>query len=182
MNYSHAREEVIVVRRLAVILSATALFVALATSSASARGAKWEFLPAEPLTLPASSCGFPVALDFPRNEEFAKATPNPDGSTDILLTGAFHVSATNTDSGKAVVVNASGPGHFHLNPDGSQSFLLLGNTVNAFDSAAQAESFGAPSALFLWAGQSRGTVDADGNLTNETFRGHMRLDICAALS
>jgi hypothetical protein len=182
MNYSRAREEVVVVRRLAVILSTTALFVVLTTSSASARGPKWEFLPAGSVTLPAASCGFPVALDFPRNEEFAKATPNPDGSVDILFTGAFHVSATNTDSGKAVVVNASGPGHIHLNVDGSQSFLLLGHTLILFFSAAQAESFGAPSALFLWAGQVRGTFDAAGDLTAETFGGHMLLDLCAALS
>ena len=169
-------------RRLAVILTTSALFMVLATSSASARGPKWDPLPAGPLTLPAASCGFPVALDFPRNEEFAKTTPNPDGSVDILFTGSFHVSATNTDSGKAVVVNASGPGHIHLYPDGSQSFLLLGRTLILFFSAADAESFGAPSALFLWAGQVRGTFDADGNLTSETFGGHMLLDICAALS
>ena len=170
------------VRRLAVILSISALFVVLTTSGASARGPKWEFLPAGPLTLPAASCGFPVALDFPRNEEFAKATSNPDGSTDILFTGSFHVSATNTDTSKTVVVNASGPGHIHLYSDGSQSFLLLGHTLILFFSAAQAESFGAPSALFLWAGQVRGTFDADGNLTSETFGGHLLLDICAALS
>jgi hypothetical protein len=173
---------VVIVRRLAVILSISAFFVVLTTSSASARGPKWVFLPAGPSTLPAASCGFPVALDFPRNEEFAKATPRPDGSTDILFTGSFHVSATNTDTGKAVAVNASGPGHIHVNPDGSASFLFLGHTLIFFFSASDAASFGAPSALFLWAGQVHSALDADGNLTTETFRGHMLLDICAALS
>ena len=71
-------------RRLAVILSISAFVVVLTTSSASARGPKWEFLPAGPATLPAASCGFPVALDFPRNEEFAKAFPtDPPARTTV---------------------------------------------------------------------------------------------------
>jgi hypothetical protein len=169
------------VPRLVVTLLTSALFVVLTTSGASARGPKWEFLPPEPFTLPAASCGFPVALDFPRNKEFGKETDNPDGSVDLLFTGSFNASATNTDTGKTVVVNASGPGHIHLYPDGSQSFLFLGHTLDFFFSAADAESIGAPSALFLWAGQVRATFDADGNETSETYGGHMLLDICTAL-
>jgi hypothetical protein len=168
------------VRRLVWIFSIFALFGVFSSPSASARGPKWEFLPSDPLVV-TTSCSFPVALDFPRNMEFGKATENPDGSVDVRITGSLHVSATNIESGETVTVNASGPGFLHISPDGSLTILSHGLAF-AWFLADEVEAFGLPSAMFVWSGQLQATVDADGNDTDVTLHGHMHLDVCATLS
>jgi hypothetical protein len=114
------------------------------------------------------------------NKEFGKATENPDGSVDFKITGSLILETTNTDTGESVVTNASGPGTFHFLPDGSLTVASQGHTFEFF-LADEAEALGLPSAIFLWAGPTVLTVGADGIATNATFRGHMLLDVCAAL-
>ena len=167
-------------RRLVAILSISVLLGVAAPPSASARGPKWVFLPADPLTLPAS-CSFPVVVDFVTNKEFGKATENPDGSIDVRITGSLIAEATNTDTGESVVMNASGPGTLHFLPDGSLTVAAQGHTFEFF-LADEVEALGLPSAIFLWAGPTHLTVGADGIATSATFRGHMLLDVCSALS
>jgi hypothetical protein len=115
------------------------------------------------------------------NKEFGKSTENADGSVDFKITGSLVQEVTNTDTGESVVLNTSGPGTLHFLPDGSLTAATQGHTFEFFDSA-DVEALGLPSAIFVWAGLTHLTADADGIVTSATFRGHMLIDVCAALS
>ena len=69
-----------------------------------------EFVPSPPdTTFPAGAlCGFPVAVETLRNNEYL--TTFSDGRQRI--TGALKLRLTNVDTGESLVVNASGPGWY----------------------------------------------------------------------
>jgi hypothetical protein len=145
---------------------------------ALARGPQWEFLPADPVTLPADFCGFEIGLIFPVDRGYAKILKAADGS--MLITGSLFVSATNLSTGKTATSNISGPAKVTTFPDGSFTVYKKG-LAGVVLSPADAQRFGVPP-VGVTAGAQTESFDADGNLTSFSLQGHVVLDTCAALS
>jgi hypothetical protein len=172
-------------RRLATIVALGTLLgmfggVATGSPALAGRGPKWQFLPAQPFTLPASFCGFKVRVAFPVNKEYTKLLKTSDGTMITLATGAFKASYTNLSTGKTITVNESGPAKITVHPDGSAVLAFKGHT--GFDlTRAASQRFGVPR-VFVTAGAVTLSIDAAGNTTSATMHGHVLVDICAALS
>jgi hypothetical protein len=144
------------------------------------RGPKWEIVPAEPFTLPADFCGFPIGISWPMLNEYSKILKAADGSMIVLTTGVDKVAATNLNTGKSITSNISGPSKITTFPDGSATFEGTG-LQGLVLSPADAQRFGMPT-VGVTAGALTETVDADGNATSFSLDGHVVLDTCAALS
>jgi hypothetical protein len=144
------------------------------------RGPKWEFLPADPFTLPADFCGFEIGLSFPVDREYSKILKASDGTMIILTTGSLIVVATNLSNGKTLTSNISGPAKVTTFPDGSVMTSEQG-FAGIVLSPADAQRFGVP-AVGVTSGLQTQTIDADGNVTSFSLAGRVVLDTCAALS
>jgi len=116
----------------------------------------------------------------PVNKEYAKILKASDGSMTGLFTGSAKWSFTNLRTGKAITENVSGPGKITANSHGSAPFADKGHTP-FFLVPADAARFGLPT-VSVTAGALTGSVAADGSLTSLTLRGHVLVDVCAALS
>jgi hypothetical protein len=172
-------------RRLGVIVALGAMlgmFGGLLTTSPAlaGRGHKWEFLPAQPFTLPASFCGFKVRVTPIADKEYAKLLKASDGSMTTLVTGTLKVSFTNLSTGKAITENVSGPGKVINHPDGSVTVRSKGHT-GVFLAPADAKRFGLPT-VSVTAGARTESVAASGAITSLSLHGHVLVDVCAALS
>jgi hypothetical protein len=171
-------------RRAGVIVALGALAgmlgAALTASPALARGPQWQVLPLAPFTLPASFCGFEVAVSAPADDKFSKLLKTPDGSVIFLQTGFATTSDTNLATGKTVTENISGPGTLTIFPDGSLTEATQGVTVT-FLAPADAARFGLP-AVSVTAGALTISVDPNGNITSLSLHGRVLVDVCAALS
>ncbi len=175
----------IVMRRLGVIVALGALLGMLgglltASPALAGRGPKWQFGPAKPITLPASFCGFKVRLTPVVNKEFTKVLKTADGSMTFLFTGSFKATATNLSTGKTILQNASGPGKIITHPDGSVTVREQGHSPLIL-APADAKRFGLPTVSILAGGLTL-SVDSAGNLTSLSLRGHVLMNVCAALS
>ena len=144
------------------------------------RGPKWEFLPPATSTVPSSFCGFDVEVTPVAAKQFAKVLKTTDGSETVLITGTLKLSFTNTSSGKAITENASSSSTFTANADGSITVTNRGRAP-LFLSPDDAQRFGLPTVSVV-AGSLTLSTDADGNLTSLSLNGHVRVDVCAALS
>jgi hypothetical protein len=173
-------------RRLRVIVALGALLgmlggVLTASPALAGRGPKWEFLgPARPFTLPASICGFKIRVSFPVNKEYGKILKTTNGSATMLITGRLTLSNTNLSTGKTIITNLSGPGKLTTFPDGSVTERAKGHTGYLL-SPADAKRIGVPR-LGVTAGAQTITFAPDGSVTSFSLRGHVLVDICAALS
>lgn len=156
--------------------------LALPPASASANSDPHRaFLDNQPFDLPTGFCAFPVHVTFPTDREYAKVSVLPDGSTVLKVTGSLFMTATNTDTGKAITFNASGPGTLTVAADGS-SLALDGRGVSMLF-ALNLTSFGAPSNVIVAAGPNVATFDfATSTYTYMQDLPHVLLDVCAALS
>ena len=86
-------------------------------------------------------CGFPIHVGIVSdNEYFTHQTTLADGTLIQQVNGRLVVSLTNTDSGKTIVKNESGPGTFTSYPDGSFLFDGLGHSFNFFGPIGQANT------------------------------------------
>jgi hypothetical protein len=181
-----AREEVVVMRRLGMIVALCTMLgmlggaVTAVPALAGGRGDGWHFapLPAH-FPVPAVWCGFGFRATVLTNKSFVKALKSPDGST-TLLTGSVKLAFTNPANGKRVTANVSGPTKFMANPDGSATVLGKGHQLLSLTPAEQAR-FGLPGFL-VFAGALTGTLAPDGSLTSLSPHGHLLVDVCAALS
>ena len=153
---------------------------AATASPALARGPGWQFLPAEPFTLPAEFCGFEVQVTPIVNDRFEKLLKTSDGSMIFLHTGFLSVSYTNLQTGKTITENVSGPLKITVFPDGSVTLADEGRT-SVFLDPADAQWFGLPT-VSVTAGALTGSVAPDGSLTSLTLHGHVLVNVCAALS
>jgi hypothetical protein len=176
---------VIAIRRVGVIVALGALlgmFGGVVTASpALARGPKWQFLPAEqPFTLPAPFCGFKVRVTPQADKRFEKLLKASDGSMIFLRTGFLSVSYTNLRTGKTITENVSGPAKFTVFADGSARLAVKGRT-GVFLAPADAKRFGLPT-VSVTAGAVTGSAAPDGSITSLSLRGHVLVDVCAALS
>ena len=172
-------------RRWGVIVALGALLgmfggVVTASPALAGRGHKWQFLPAAPFTLPATFCGFKVRVAFPANKGYIKILKASDGSVVTLETGSVKISFTNRNTGKTITEVLSGPGKLTTHPDGSVTIAGKGHEPTVL-SPADAKRFGLP-ALGVIAGHTTISVDSSGNITSLSHKGHVLVDVCAALS
>jgi hypothetical protein len=172
-------------RRLGVIVALGALLgmfagVLTASPALAGRGHKWQLLPARPFNVPASFCGFKIHVTFPVDMEFAKLLKAADGSMITLVTGSLRFTFTNVSTGKAVTENVSGPGKIITNADGSATVTAKGHN-GEFLTAAQAQRFGLPP-VSVTAGALTTTLAATGRETSVTLKGHVLVNVCAALA
>jgi hypothetical protein len=135
----------------------------------------------QPFDLPTGFCAFPVHVTFSMDKEYATVSALPDGSTVLKVTGALFITATNTETDKAITVNASGPGTFTVAPDGSSYTAEVRGM--GFTYGLNLASFGAPSNVILAAGPNVATFDtATSMFTYMKNPPHVLLDVCAAIS
>ncbi len=172
-------------RRLGVIVALGALLglsagVVTATPALAGRGHGWELVQAKPFTVPKFFCGFKIRVTFPVNKEYTKLFKASDGSMITLVSGSLRFTFTNLSTGKAVTENVSGPGKIITHTDGSATFASKGRNAEFF-TPAQAKRFGLPM-VSVTAGALTGTVTADGRETSVTLKGHILVDVCAALT
>jgi hypothetical protein len=154
--------------------------VLTASPAFAGRGPKWQVEPAVPFTVPAGVCGFRIGVTFPVAKEYEKVLKAADGSTTILSTGSLKVSYTNLRTGKAITENVSGPGKVTTHADGSVTVAFRGHT-GSFLSPGGAKQFGLP-AVSVTTGKFTESIAPDGTITSITVRGHVLVDVCAALS
>ena len=175
----------IAMRRIGLIVALGALLGMLGGMTASpalARGPKWEFVPADPYTIPGDThCGFDVGVSFPVNKDYARLLKAPDGVVvAILTTGAVTASLTNLGTGKTITENISGPVKVTVSTDGSAVVAFKGHTLVTLE-PAQAKQFGLP-ILGVTAGALTASYDPNGNLVSAPLQGNVLVDLCAALS
>ena len=171
--------------RLGVIVALGAMLgmlagVVTATPALAGRGPKWELLAAKPFTVPASFCGFKIGVTFPVDKEYAKLLKAADGSMITLITGSLKFTFTNLSTGTAITQNVSGPGKIITHADGSTTVTAKGHN-GEFLTRAQAKRFGLPP-VSVTAGALTTTLASDGTETSVTLKGHVLVNVCAALS
>jgi len=184
-----AAEGVIAVRRrLGVIVAFGALLgvlggVVTASPALAGRGPKWQppTPGGPPFTLPALYCGFKLRVAFPVNKEFTKVLKTADGSMTFLFTGAVTASYTNLQTGKTITVPENGPGKFFGHPDGSFTEVHTGRNGPFILSPADATRFGLPT-VSVTAGKLTFSISANHVLTSLSLKGHVLVNVCAALS
>src|SRR5207247_3061054 len=100
----------------------------LTAAPASAGAPVREFVPAEAFDLDVGPCPFIVHVEFPVNNEYSITFTDADGNpTRILIQGALFTTLTNTENGKSVTLNISGPGVITFGEDGSTLVTGWGN-------------------------------------------------------
>ena len=127
-----------------------------------------------------SVCGFAVLVNPVVDKGFVKELKSSDGSMVFLSTGSFKVSYTNLKTGKTITENESGPGTTTVFPDNSMVATLRG-VSGSFLSLADAARFGLPP-VAVTAGMSTASFAPDGSMTSLSLKGHVLVDVCAALS
>jgi hypothetical protein len=169
-------------KRAFLVLLTLALSAALFVPAASANNDPHRmFLAAAPFDLPANYCGFPVHFEYPVNKEYATVSMAPDGSTIFKVTGSLFITLTNTETGKTITVNASGPGTSTFSADGTRLDFDGGGLTLFF--ATNLTQFGLPSNLLLSSGPNQASVDlVTGTVITMPTVPHVLLDVCAALS
>ena len=110
-------------RRLLLLAAAASIAAALVAPAATAEKPIREPVPGDDFTLPASICGFEVAVEVLTNKEQAITFSN--GLT--IVTGVLKVRVTNlANTSKSLTLNISGPGLFTSDGiRGTGSWLLF---------------------------------------------------------
>ena len=171
-------------RRLGVIVALGAMLgmpggLVTASPALAGRGPKWEFLVLKPFTLPALFCGFKIRVTLPAAKEYQKVLKASDGSMTTLVTGSLKLTFTNVSNGKAVTANVSGPGKVTTHPDGSITVSDKGHS-GIFLAPADQKRFRLPG-VSVTAG-ARTETFAKGGITSLSLKGHVLVNVCAALS
>jgi len=171
---------------LGVVLAMTAGVAMMVASGAPATNDPHRFLaPYDPLDLPASVCGFPVHIDATVNREYAKVSSLPDGSTVYTFTGSLFASPTNKNTGKAITVNASGPGTIVFSPDFTSAEVTFEGLSLLY--ATNLTDYGFPSNIIVTSGLLKGRLTETGTpglhtVTSITRKPNVVLDVCGALA
>lgn len=169
--------------RLGLCVAAALAALVASGSAANAKGSHRVPVGNVPFDVPAADCGFPVHVGIVADKEYFVHTRTlADGSTYLQITGKLFESATNTSTGKTVVVNASGMAKEVIHPDGSFVDVASGHLFASVPPADQAR-FGIPG-LLLGSGHGRGTgmLTATG-FTLSSFSWHGKItNVCAELA
>jgi hypothetical protein len=178
-------------RRIGMIVALGALLgmfggVVTASPALADRGPKWEIVETpDPFILPGGEggddfCGFGVEVAIPVNREYSKLLKTDGSVFTFLVTGRLTASFTNVDTGKTITENISGPSKVTVVDDSIVGVAFKGLTFLAVE-RDRAQQFGLP-AVSVIAGDLTVSVDPDGIFTEVSLRGHVLVDICAALS
>src|SRR5262249_47483501 len=127
----------------------------------------------------ASFCGFRIHVTVPAARVYEKVLKTSDGSMTTLSTGSLKLTFTNLGNGKAVTENVGGPSKLTFHPDGSLTVQQRGHT-GLFLSPADAQRFGLP-AVSVLTGHVTQQI-ANGSRVSVSLRGHVLVNVCAALS
>jgi hypothetical protein len=139
------------------------------------------FLPSAPIDFPSGFCGFPVHEEATKNKEYGKVSTGPDGSTITVLTGSLFAAFTNTQTGKSITVNVSGPATQTVSGDGS--ILTSDGTGLSGVFGTNLTRFGFPSNIVVTSGPINWTLDLTTfTVASVTGHPHVLVDVCAALS
>jgi hypothetical protein len=175
-------------RRVGVIVALGALLsmiggAATATPALAVggRGDGWQFVDFGP-GFTTDNCGFSINVTVDVDNVFGRELTAPDGSTILQFNGAFKLTWTNPDNGKSISMNAPGPTKITVSPDGMTA-TSTGTGRTALDlTPADAKTLGVPP-VFVFAGRGTATIDLNtGNVISGSIRGHILVNICAALS
>ena len=136
-------------------------------SAAWATPPEREPVPAVAAVFPAGMyCDFPVQLDPLRVGE--KLTIFSDGRARV--TGAAIIRLTNTDNGRSIVVNSSGPSWLDRNVgEGPQLFFMTAEDVLG-------------RGIYLFHGRVKFTRDDQGFFNSLSFTGHPSGNLCNAIA
>jgi hypothetical protein len=172
-------------RRFGVIVALGAMLGMLAgalvaSPALAGRGHKWEIVESGPFTLPAKFCGFKMRVTPAVDKEFIKVLKTADGSVTTLITGSRKTTFTNLSTGKAITANMTAALRMTTHADGSVTVKGTGHPAMLL-SPADAKRFGLPT-VFVPTGNLRASAAADGTITSLSLRGHVLVDVCAALS
>ena len=172
-------------RRFGVIVALGAMLgmlggVLMASPALAGRGPKWEIVESGPFTLPAKFCGFKMRVTPAVDKEFIKVLKTADGSMTTLITGARKITFTNLGTGKAITANLSAALKMTTHADGSVTVKGTGHAAVLL-TPADAKRFGLPT-VSVPAGNLTVSAAADGTFTSLSLRGHILVDVCAALS
>lgn len=145
------------------------------------RGHKWELTPrsAFNIILPAPDCGFKVHQRAVIAKEYLKTLKSSNGSKTFMITGSLKLKFTNLSTGKTVTINTSGPGKIFVHPDCSASEAVEGHSVLYLTP---------PDPAALWTAWHqcdsvvRESSATDGTITSLSLKGHVLVNVCAALS
>jgi hypothetical protein len=125
-------------RRLVVVLLALGMVLLLGPPSSARNDPKHLFLPAAPVDLDSSFCGFPVHIDFPVDREYGKSETLPDGTTVLHVNGRL-VDVLSSPA-TTITRNASGPGVLYFAPDGTLTIVAHGLNIFPITPEQQAET------------------------------------------
>ena len=122
-------------------------------------------------------CSFDLSVSTLKDNQHLKTFFDKDGNpTRQQAEGSLTVQAENTDTGKALVLNVSGPGTLYFRADGTIEGVGGGPSVWLFF----ATDVGGARAI-LTTGYTDFIVDQNGNFTSFVHHGSTT-DLCAALS
>jgi hypothetical protein len=169
-------------RLLATSLAMAGAAIAATAPGALAAGDASPRVPAGnvPFDIPAADCGFPIHVGVLDDQEYyVRTITNADGSTTLRVTGYLLESFTNEQTGKTITENMSGPGSITINPDGSDSADVQGNSFGVASPASQ-QALGVPG-VFFTTGHAVASYSSAGNLVSLSVDGPTT-NGCALLS
>ncbi len=153
----------------------------MTASPAVGRGPGWSIGP-DPALHPAS-----IVLRVPgpgdaHGQQGVHQDPQDRGRVhDLPFTGAFAASFTNLQNREDHHREHEWAGEGHHYPDLSITEVHTGLNGPMMLAPADQARFGLPG-LFISAGALNFSADPDGNITSLTLKGHVAVDVCAALS
>ncbi len=167
-------------RRLVSLLAAAVLLLGVAAPVA-AQGPETNWLPEEVIPFGSEFCGFPVLLE----DHFAKVKelifpPDEKGNQRIIVSGVYKSTLTNESTGESMRINIPGKLAIHFDADGSSVWHGSGNIL-VWYTPDQADESELGSGLFLVRGRVTEVYDAEFNLIEATYTGHVT-DLCAELA
>jgi hypothetical protein len=180
-------------RRIGVIVALGALLgmlggVVTASPALADRGPKWEIVPTpEPFTLPGGEdpstdfCAFGVEVTIPVNRQYSKLLKTDGSVFTFLVTGSLTASFTNVDTGKTISQNISGPSKVTVVDGSIVGVAFKGLTLLAVE-RGRAQHFGLPPVSVIAGNLTVSVARQPPIFTEVSLRGHVLVDICAALS
>jgi ribosomal protein S28E/S33 len=139
-------------------------------------------LPTEPFlfqdTLGNNPCDFPVLVEITTNKETVTTFTRQSGATSIHTTGALKVRLTNTETGKTIDRNISGPILATVNSDGSTTQKGTGPALWVFDPGVAPDL---PRLVIIW-GKTESVLGPETGAFRFISQQGRYEDICATLA
>jgi hypothetical protein len=159
---------------LSTVLS-TVLFALAVAPAATASKPTREIIPGQDDVVLTDQCAFPVRIQTEGREIITTFTDKAGNLVkQIAVFPANKQTLTNLDTGKSIIVVATGPFHGRRAPDGSATVRVTGHGI--FPGHPITEEPG----IWYLSGRIFATLDAEENLTSIDFTGKL-VNLCARL-